>query len=195
MATRPPAVRLDRLPTWAAEGVAHVVVEAPRGSAVKLKYEPALGAFTVSRPLVLGFAYPFEFGFFPSTKAEDGDPLDAIVLTDVATFPGVVRKCRALGILRASQKAKGGRVRNDRVVTIAVDDRRLRHLHDVRELSAREREEIEAFVHASVALEDKEVELLGWGDASAARAAIEAARPGRRAAAPAARRRRSAKRK
>lgn len=102
MAIRAP--RLDQLPTWDEKGVLHVVVESPRGSGVKLKYEPDLEAMTLSRPLPLGLVFPFEFGFVPRTKAEDGDPLDAIVLLDAGTFPGVVLRCRPIALVRVSQK-------------------------------------------------------------------------------------------
>lgn len=103
MASRPLLQRraLDQLPTWKEDGVLDVVVETTLGSAVKLKYDPELDAMTLSRPLPLGVTFTFEFGFVPSTCAEDGDPL-----------------------------------------------------------------------HAAVALEGKELELLGWGDARAARDAI-----------------------
>lgn len=174
MAARPRT--LDQLPTWDEKGVLNVIVESPRGSGVKLKYEPEIGAMTMSRPLPLGVTFPFEFGFVPRTRAEDGDPIDAAVLLDVATFPGVVLRCRPIAVLRASQRGTKGRVRNDRLVTIASEDRRRAHVKDVTELEAREKNEIERFFVAAVALEGKELELLGWGDARAARDAVEKAR-------------------
>jgi inorganic pyrophosphatase len=169
---------LDQLPTWDEMGVLNVIVESPRGSAVKLKYEPAIDAMTLSRPLPLGLVFPFEFGFAPLTKADDGDPLDVAVLMDVGTFPGVVLRCRPIGVLRASQRQTSGRrrVRNDRLVAIATADRRRAHVEQASQLSRREREEIERFFVAAVALEGKELELLGWGDARAACDAVDKAR-------------------
>jgi inorganic pyrophosphatase len=102
--------------------------------------------------------------------------LDAVVLLDVATFPGVVVACRPVGIIRASQKGPHGRERNDRLVTIAEKDRRRAHVKAANDLPARERDELESFFLAAVALEGKELELLGWGDARAARDAVEKAR-------------------
>ena len=127
--------RLDELPSWSEQGAVHVVIETPRGSGAKLKFDPELGAMTLSRPLPLGVVYPFDFGFVPRTRAEDGDPLDAAVLLDVATFPGVVLRCRLIGLVRASQKgSRGGRVRNDRLITIAEGDRRRAHVREAADL-------------------------------------------------------------
>jgi inorganic pyrophosphatase len=171
--------RLDRLPTWREKGVLNVVVECPRGSAWKLKYAPELEAISVSRALPLGVVFPFDFGFAPSTKAEDGDPLDVAVLVDAGTYPGVVVPVRLIGILRASQRGEGARVRNDRLLAVAADDRRHAHRKEASELAPREREEIEVFFAAAVALEGKELELLGWGDSREARAAVAKALRGR----------------
>lgn len=67
-------------------GALRVVIESPAGARVKLKYVPDLGGFILSRPLVPGVAYPFDWGFVPGTRGPDGDPVDAMVLLDVPTF-------------------------------------------------------------------------------------------------------------
>lgn len=169
---RPMTIGLDQLPTWhdPGEHVANVIVESPFGSAVKLKYDAAIGAFVLGRPLSLGLVFPFEFGFFPGTLAEDGDPLDAVVLADAGTFPGVVLRSRPVGVLKASQKAKDSkkRIRNDRVLLVACEDRRRKNVQNASDLPEREREEIESFLAAAVALEEKELVFHGWGDRAAA---------------------------
>lgn len=170
---------LHRLPAFAKDGSLHVVVESPRGAQVKLKYEPSLGAMTLVRPLPHGLVFPFDFGFVPSTQAADGDPLDAMILCDAPTFPGVVVACTPIAIVEASQreKTRGSkkRVRNDRVICVARDDARSEHLRSSRDLPARVRGEISAFFLAAVAFEGKDLEILGWGDARAAKRAIERA--------------------
>jgi inorganic pyrophosphatase len=78
-------MRLDEIPTLAGKDVFHVVVESPRGSAMKLKYDPVIDAITLSRPLPVGLVYPHDWGFVPGTKASDGDPVDALIVSDGGT--------------------------------------------------------------------------------------------------------------
>ena len=113
---------LHRLETFAGDGVFHVIVESPRGAVVKLKYSPELKAMSISRPLVLGVAYPCDWGFVPSTEGPDRDPLDAAIWWDVTTYPGVVVPCRALAVVRVEQNRADGsaRIRNDRVLAVPV---------------------------------------------------------------------------
>src|SRR5438045_9341193 len=109
---------LHLLPTFAADDQFHVVVESPRGSAVKLKYRADFGAMSICRPLPLGLRYPVDWGFVPSTAAPDGDPVDAAVYWDVATFPGVVIVCRALALIEIEQNHADSRrrVRKHRIL-------------------------------------------------------------------------------
>jgi inorganic pyrophosphatase len=161
---------LSAIPAFASDDVYHVVIEAPRGSTLKLKYEPRWEVMSVSRPLPLGVTFPFDWGFVPSTLAPDGDPLDALVMWDVPSYPGVVVPCRAIGVLQVEQnKTKGDssqRVRNDRVLSMPVDARREYTTRDLDGLSIRIRQELETFTIAATALEGKDVRILGWGDAA-----------------------------
>jgi inorganic pyrophosphatase len=166
---------LTRLPLRGKGGAFHVVVESPQGASVKLKYEPELGAFTVSKPLVHGLRYPFDWGFVPSTLAPDGDPLDALVYWDQSTYPGVVLPCRALGVLKVDQKKKrgGGRERNDRLLVVPTIAARAENLTDLKDLSRRERDELAHFFTAAVAFADKDVRVLGWEGAAVAERMVE----------------------
>jgi inorganic pyrophosphatase len=165
-------MNLAAIPAFASDDIFHVVVEAPRGSTLKLKYEPQWEAMSVSRPLPAGITFPFDWGFVPSTEADDGDPLDALLLWDVPSFPGVVVPCRAIGVLHVEQNRTkdnpSQRIRNDRVLCIPVEARREHGLTDVVMLPARVRQELETFTIAATALEGKDVRIVGWGDATAA---------------------------
>jgi inorganic pyrophosphatase len=158
------------LPPRDDSGALHVVVESPRGTRTKLKYSPTLRTFVLSRPLVLGVAYPYDWGFVPGTRAPDGDPVDAMIVADVGTFPGVVVCCRPLAVLRIEQNAKhgGGRVRNDRIVAEPTGVRRASG-----GLAEAVREELEAFFVSTTLFEGKDVRLLGWGDPAAAEALVD----------------------
>jgi inorganic pyrophosphatase len=147
-----------------------VVVESPRGSAIKLKYDPGLGAMSISRPLALGLAYPFDWGFVPSTRGEDGDPVDAALFWDVATFPGVVVPCRALGVVQVEQRRTEGtgRARNDRILALPIHARRETELTSAISLPRRVRDELEHFFVAATALEHKDAQILGWAGPDAA---------------------------
>src|SRR5436190_600040 len=139
--------KLDQLSAFAHDDVFHVVVESPRGSAVKLKYSADLGAMTISRPLNLGVTFPFDWGFVPSTHGADGDPIDALVYWDVPSYPGVVIPCRALAVIKVDQRGGEGegRVRNDRVLAVPIEVRREKHITQADDLPARVREELDQF--------------------------------------------------
>src|SRR5581483_3609377 len=95
-----------------------VVVDTPRGSRNKYKYDETLGLFRLSRILPAGMSFPYDFGSVPQTRAADGDALDVLILTEAATFVGCVLMVRLLGVLRATQKEKGRSIRNDRLIAV-----------------------------------------------------------------------------
>lgn len=165
-------MRLDELPARTGVGF-HVVVESPRGSPVKLKYDPGLGCILVGRPLPLGFVYPYDWGFVPSTRAPDGDPVDALVYWDVSTFPGVVLPCRALGVLQLEQDdGEGGRERNDRLLAVPLQHPRGDELRTVADVPERVRDELAHFFTSTVFFEPKNPKLLGWEGPAAAEALL-----------------------
>ena len=180
--------RLIDLPSSDEQGRLRVVVEAPRGSKVKLALEPELGVFLFDRALPLGVVYPFDWGFVPGTLAEDGDPLDAMVVFDGATWPGVVIPSRPIGVVRLVQRTRGKTTRNDRIVAVPCDDERL---EDVRDLHAAVREELESFfVLVGEATKEKKVTIQGWRGAASARKLVDEAARTHASHATSARRRR-----
>ena len=80
-----------------------VVIETPKGSRNKYAFDPEQKIFELKKVLPAGMAFPYDFGFIPSTKAEDGDPADVLVLMDEPAFPGCLLKCRLVGIIEGEQ--------------------------------------------------------------------------------------------
>src|ERR1700758_3799503 len=164
---------LINLPPFAEGGDVYVVVETPRGSRAKFAYDPKLETFTLSKSLLVGLTYPHDWGFVPSTKADDGDPLDIMVVHDAATFPGLVLTCRIIGILQIEQKSKGKAERNDRLFAVPRRSHSERGLRDVRDLSKPIQEELEKFFMATDELEDKKLEIIGGRGPKVAMKAIK----------------------
>lgn len=161
------------LPCRDGAGNVLVVVEAPKGSRIKLKYDPLKQVFVFQKALQLGLAYPFDWGFIPSTRAADGDALDAMVLFDAPTAPGVVIPTRPIGAVRAVQrKRKGPLVRNDRIIVVPSEDERY---EDVADIPRRMQKQLEQFFVSVSALSEKAVEIQGWAKAKVALELIERA--------------------
>lgn len=138
-----------------------VVIETPRGSNVKIKYDEELGCFSLSRVLPLGVTYPHDFGFVPQTLAQDGDPLDVMVLMDVGTFPGVVITCRLLGALQIEERGLRGRP-NHRLVAVPMKAARRDEWRNFSDLGRRMQQELERFFIMSTAFTSKDPVLRGW---------------------------------
>ena len=162
-----------KLPLWIEDELVRVVVETPRGARVKLAYDRKLACFRMARALPLGIAYPFDWGFLPSTLGEDGDPLDAMVIHDAPTSPGLVIPSRIVGALKVKQTAEGKSERNDRFIAVPVNDSHAT-LRDVNDLSKDAKWQMEKFFEASVITENKQLSFLGWAGPAEALKLIKA---------------------
>ena len=141
---------ISALPTYDTAGRLLAVIEAPRGSANKLKFDPAAGVFVLHKVLPPGSVFPFDFGFVPGTLGNDGDPLDILVLMDEPATPGAVVPCRLLGVIEATQRAAAATrsrrgLRNDRLVAVADQAHRHASCRSLRDVGERVLDEIEAF--------------------------------------------------
>src|SRR4051812_10683037 len=152
------------LPAYRADGSLNVMVESPKGSAVKFKYDASLDLIVLSRPLPSGLVYPHDWGFVPSTSASDRDPLDALIVWEASSYPGVIIPCRSIGVLEIEQANARSRERerNDRIVMLPVNAPRCADLHTVFDLTDRWRAELELFFVSAVAFEAKDLRVLGW---------------------------------
>jgi inorganic pyrophosphatase len=126
-----------------------VVVETPKGSRNKYAFDRNQRVFTLTKVLPAGMAFPYDFGFVPSTKAEDGDPVDVLVLMDEPAFAGCVLTCRLIGIIEGEQSEgkKNGKkkIRNDRLVAVEQGNHSYAAIHHIDDLGTPFVRELEAF--------------------------------------------------
>jgi inorganic pyrophosphatase len=106
------------LPPRSEAGLVHVIVDTPKGSGNKYKYDPQLRLFKLSRIMPLGLHFPCDFGSIPGTAAADGDALDVAIFTEHPSFTGCLLSVRLIGVLEAVQTEKRRTIRNDRLVAV-----------------------------------------------------------------------------
>ena len=137
-------------------GDLNVIIETPKGSRNKYKYDEKQQIFKLSKVLPAGSTFPYDFGYIPSTIGQDGDPLDVLVLMDEEVFPGCLITVRLIGVLKAEQSDDGEMIRNDRLIAIATHSHDQRNIHSIDELNQHLVNEIEQFFAAYHALEGEE---------------------------------------
>ena len=163
------------MPAWdAASGHLHVLVDTARGSAVKFKFDPGRGAFRISHVLPPGTVFPFDFGSVPSTAAEDGDPLDVLVLLEHPTFSGCLVPVRLVGVLEAKQTAKGRTLRNDRLIGVAAESRAYRDVRSLADVPGRLLDELEHFFVSYNEERGRKFRVLGRFGPARAKSLVEA---------------------
>lgn len=150
-----------------------VIIEIPRGSRNKYEMDHDSGAIWLDRMLFTATQYPADYGFVPNTLAEDGDPLDVLVLLDEPTFPGCHIRVRPVGVFWMSDEAGP----DAKVLCVPARDPRSSGLTDLADLPQFLLAEIEHFFAVYKDVEPgKSVETRGWEGADAALAAVEDAR-------------------
>jgi len=117
------------------DSTVHVVIETPKGCQNKYKFDPVLRSFRLNRVLPSGMAFPYDFGFVPSSQADDGDPADVLLLMDYPVFPGCVVESRIIGVIEGEQEAEGKKERNDRLVAVAKHSHTHSDLKDISDLN------------------------------------------------------------
>ena len=149
-----------------------VVVEIPAGSRNKYEYDPELDAIVLDRRLFTSVAYPADYGFIKGTLAEDGDPLDALVLVADPTFPGCHIRVRPVGVFHMVDE-KGP---DAKVICVPLKDPAFVRIHDVHDIAPEFRQEIEHFFQVYKDLEHKQTETFGYGNRDDAERVIREAR-------------------
>jgi inorganic pyrophosphatase len=150
-----------------------VVIEIPKGQRNKYEMDHESGRIRLDRMLFTSTRYPADYGYVEDTLADDGDPLDALVLLEEPTFPGCLIRCRAIGMFRMRDE-KGA---DDKVLCVPSTDPRVTQLKDISDVSDFDLLEIQHFFEVYKALEPgKEVEIAGWVGAADADDEIDACR-------------------
>lgn len=138
-----------------------VVIETPKGSRNKFAFNPDERVFELKKVLPSGMSFPYDFGFVPSTKADDGDPVDVLVLMDEPAFPGCALTCRVIGVIEGEQGDKKDKVRNDRIVAVEKDAHSWEDIKTIDDLGKQFARELEEFFVNYHRLSGKEYRVLG----------------------------------
>ncbi len=142
------------------KGCINVLVETPAGSAAKYNFDDETGLFKLKKILPAGLVFPFHFGFVPHTHAQDGDPLDVLVIMDGESWPGCVIECKVLGVIEAEQTTNDITVRNDRIIASALASKGHEKINSIFDFDSFFVDEIINFLVSYTRLEEKKFKVI-----------------------------------
>ena len=149
-----------------------VFVEIPGGSRNKYEFDEELGGIVLDRRLFTSMSYPADYGYVEGTLGEDGDPLDALVLVGDPTFPGCRIRVRPVGVFHMEDE-KGT---DHKLVCVPLRDPLWSATHDIHDVPAPLRQEIEHYFQVYTDLEDEQTETSGFGNRAEALEVLDEAR-------------------
>lgn len=141
-----------------------VMIEIPKGSRNKYEYDKKKKVFRFDRMLFSSVHYPSDYGFIPDTLAEDGDPLDALVLVWEPTFPGCLIEARPVGLFKMWDE-KGP---DQKILCVPISDPLWNYIASLSDVPPHLLKEIEHFFSIYKDLEEKKTGVEGWEDRDAA---------------------------
>lgn len=153
-----------------------VIIETPQGSHYKYKYEPKEKKFVVNKTLPDDMVFPFDFGFVPDTRGEDGDPLDVLILSKAPHFTATSLHVRIIGCLPAKQTNEEGTLRNDRYVGVEEEDENYSDIQSIEQLPEEMINDIQTFFINYLSVEGKKVVFLPMLDAKQAQGILQIAK-------------------
>ncbi len=151
---------LSRIPPQPKPGIVNVFIEIPGGSKNKYEFNKELNVFMLDRVLYSSVRYPYDYGFIPNTLADDGDPLDGMVMMDESTFPGCIIAARPICMLEMIDSGE----RDEKILCVPADDPRYNNVRSLKDIAPHRLEEIAEFFRTYKNLEKKETQILGWKD-------------------------------
>lgn len=154
-------------------GALNAIIETPKGSRNKYKYDEQTGFYKLSNVLPSGSLFPYDFGFIPSTQGGDGDPFDVLLLMEEPVFPGCLVQARLIGVIEAEADGK----RNDRLVAVTEDCKMYSRFQSLQDFPKDRLNEIEQFFVSYHRIEGKDFKLLGMRGPKRATKLLESAKP------------------
>ncbi len=135
----------------------NVIIEIPSGSKCKYELDKIAGIIRVDRIIASAVYYPGNYGFIPQTLAEDNDPLDALVLSQISFHPGIIVRSRPIGVMRMIDSGEP----DDKILCVPLRDPLYQEIETTQELPANMLNEILEFFRVYKNLEDKKVLIRG----------------------------------
>lgn len=154
------------------------IVDTPKGSRNKYKYDEERKLFKLGGVLTAGAVFPYDFGYLPGTRGEDGDALDVLILMDEPAFVGCLIEIRLVGVIEAEQTEEGKTIRNDRLIGVAVESHSFRNVQELSEIDGHLLDEIEHFFVSYNQMKGKEFKPLTRAGAERAKTLVEESRKG-----------------
>ena len=151
---------ISSIPPSPEKGLVNLIVEIPAGSRNKYEYCSEAGIMALDRVLHSSVRYPFDYGFIPNTLADDGAPLDAMIIMDEPTFAGCLIKSRPIGVLDMHDCGEY----DGKILCVPIANPRQRNIISINQIASNQLEDVAEFFRTSKGLEGRDVIIDGWRD-------------------------------
>ena len=144
------------------------IVEIPKNTRAKYELDKESGMLVLDRVLYSSVYYPANYGFIPKTYCDDNDPLDIVVISQIAIVPLCIVSAKVIGVMRMLD---GGEL-DDKIIAVAENDMSVNHFNDISELPQHFLNELRNFFQDYKKLENKTVEVEEFQSAEVAKEII-----------------------
>ncbi len=133
--------------------IVNAIIEIPKGSRAKYEIDKDSGLIKLDRVIYASMYYPLNYGFIPQTLGEDHDPLDIVVLTQVAVVPRCLISAKVIGVMQMIDRGEA----DDKIIAVAETDPSVNHINDVKDIPSHLLTELKHFFENYKTLENKKV--------------------------------------